>query len=105
MNPISYTVMPAANASHAYRTASVLQDAAAATPADSSFGGMLGRALQGAVDAGHTADAQAVAAIDGHANLTDVVMAVSKAELALQTTATLRDRMVTAYQDIMRMPI
>jgi flagellar hook-basal body complex protein FliE len=34
-----------------------------------------------------------------------VVAAVSKAELALQTTVTIRDRVVQAYQDIMRMPI
>jgi flagellar hook-basal body complex protein FliE len=30
---------------------------------------------------------------------------VAKAELALQTTAAVRDRVVQAYQDIMRMPI
>jgi flagellar hook-basal body complex protein FliE len=34
-----------------------------------------------------------------------VVSAVAKAELALQTTVAIRDRVVQAYQDIMRMPI
>ncbi len=70
-----------------------------------SFGATLARALGDAVDAGHAADAQAVQAIEGHGNVTDVVTAVSKAELALQTTVAIRDRMVQAYQDIMRMPI
>jgi flagellar hook-basal body complex protein FliE len=70
-----------------------------------SFEGMLGRALEGAVQAGHAADAEALAAIGGGGNLTEVVTAVSKAELALQTAAAIRDRVVQAYQDIMHMPI
>ncbi|SRR6266568_7288025 len=69
------------------------------------FGGALARAMDGAVQAGHTADTQAAKALTGDANITDVVAAVSQAELALQTTAALRDRVVQAYQDIMRMPI
>jgi flagellar hook-basal body complex protein FliE len=35
----------------------------------------------------------------------DVVTALSRADLALQTTVALRDRVVSAYQDVMRMPI
>ena len=69
------------------------------------FGSTLQRAMQGAVDAGTQADTQATQAIAGHGNITEVVTAVSKAELALQTTVALRDRVVQAYQDIMRMPI
>jgi flagellar hook-basal body complex protein FliE len=34
-----------------------------------------------------------------------VVLAVSRAEMALQTATTLRDKVVAAYQDVMRMPI
>ena len=69
------------------------------------FGQALTSALQGVVDAGHTADAQAASGIAGSGNLTDVVSAVNRAELALQTTTAIRDRVVQAYQDIMRMPI
>ena len=46
-----------------------------------------------------------MSAIAGGGNLTEVVQAVSRAELALQTTTAIRDRVVSAYQDIMRMPI
>ena len=42
------------------------------------------------------------AVLDG---FTDVVTAVSQAELALQTTTAIRDRVVQAYQDIMRIQI
>ena len=69
------------------------------------FGQALTEAVQGVVDAGHAADAQSAAAISGTGNLTDVVTAVNRAELALQTTTAIRDRVVQAYQDIMRMPI
>lgn len=74
-------------------------------PSLEGFGQALTTALQGVVDAGHHADAQAQAGISGTGNLTDVVTAVNRAELALQTTTAIRDRVVQAYQDIMRMPI
>ena len=41
----------------------------------------------------------------GQGSVTDVVLAVSRAEMALQTATTLRDKVVAAYQDVMRMPI
>jgi flagellar hook-basal body complex protein FliE len=37
--------------------------------------------------------------------VTDVVLAVGRAELTLQTAVAVRDRVVAAYQDVMRMPI
>ncbi len=69
------------------------------------FGAVLQRAIQGVVDTGHAAEAKSMEAIAGNGNLTDVVTAVSKAELALQSATAIRDRVVQAYQDIMRMPI
>ena len=81
----------------------------AASPADGNagdaFSSLLGRALDGAVTTGKQADAQAMQAISGHGNLTQVVTAVSQAELALQTTVAIRDRVLQAYQDIMKMQI
>lgn len=44
-------------------------------------------------------------AVTGEANLTDVVQAITAAEVSLQTLVSVRDRMIAAYQDIMRMPI
>ena len=44
-------------------------------------------------------------ALTGGGNLTDVVTALARAELTLQTATTVRDRVVQAYQDIMKMPI
>ena len=44
-------------------------------------------------------------AIKGTADMQDVVMAVSNAETALQTVVAVRDKVVTAYQEILQMPI
>jgi flagellar hook-basal body complex protein FliE len=89
------------NAARAYQNT----DSGAAGGTGADFGGMVTRAIEGAVDAGHVAESQAMTAIAGGGNLTEVVQAVSRAELALQTTTAIRDRVVSAYQDIMRMPI
>jgi len=69
------------------------------------FGATLQRALQGAVDNFHAADSKTAEALTGGGNLTDVVTALSRAELTLQTATAVRDRVVQAYQDIMKMPI
>jgi flagellar hook-basal body complex protein FliE len=71
----------------------------------SGFGDAITSALQGVVNAGHDADDKSMQAIAGGGNLTDVVTAVSKAELSMQTTIAIRDKAVQAYQDVMRMPI
>jgi flagellar hook-basal body complex protein FliE len=96
------TVTPSA-AARAYGT--VQGGALEGVGGGADFGSVLRDAVSGAIDAGHHADAQAAQAIAGGGNVTDLVTAVSKAELALQTTAAIRDRVVQAYQDIMRMPI
>ncbi len=96
---------PALQALQAYRATQGEHGAGAPPGAMGGFGDMLQSALKGVVDQGHAADQQSMAAISGHGNLLEVVSAVSKAELSLQTTIAVRDRVVQAYQDIMRMPI
>lgn len=82
--------------------------AAASAPevsAEGGFGATLQRAVEGAVELGRSADSASTQALLGHGSVSDVVMAVSRAELALQTAVAVRDRVVSAYQDVMRMPI
>lgn len=92
-----------------YRAAAAAPGAEAAAglaPADGGgFGGALQRAMEGAVELGRAADAASTRALTGQGSVTDVVLAVARAELALQTTVAVRDRVVAAYQDVMRMPI
>ena len=76
-----------------------------ATASSGSFGGAIQQALDQAVQTGHMADDQAMKAISGGGNLTEVVTALSHAEMTLQTATAIRDRVVQAYQDIIKMPI
>ena len=77
-------------------------NAAAAAP---TFGALLEQTLSQAVDAGHKGEAIATAAVAGGTGLQEVVEAVNAAELTLQTVVAVRDRMIAAYQEILRMPI
>lgn len=73
--------------------------------AGDSFGDLVSRAMETAVQETRAADTASTQAMTGQTGATEVVLAVTKAELALQTAVALRDRVIAAYQDIMRMPI
>ena len=69
------------------------------------FGALLDTAVKDTISTARQAEVASTAGLSGHASVTDVVTAVAKAELTLQTAMTIRDRVVQAYQDIMKMPI
>jgi flagellar hook-basal body complex protein FliE len=69
------------------------------------FGAVLRSAVDSAVDTGHQAEAASMKAITEGGNVTEVATALSRAELMLQTVTAVRDRMLQAYQDIMRIQI
>ena len=78
---------------------------ASSGPGDSSFGSVLQGAMSGLSGLGQVADAKSAQAMAGGGNLTDVVMAVSKAEMAFQASVAVRDKVISAYQDVMRMAV
>ena len=69
------------------------------------FGKMLGAVLNDAVGASRHAESQMAAQVQGKAQLVDVVTAISSAEASLETVMAVRDQVISAYQEIMRMPI
>lgn len=71
----------------------------------SAFADLVADAARSAVATGHNAESMTAAAVEGKAELTEVVAAVSSAELTLQSVVAIRDRMIQAYQEIIRMPI
>jgi len=105
LQPTASLGAQALRAAQAYANADRADTAEASAGTAGSFGAALQKALTSAVQTGREADAQAKAALTGEANIGEVVTAIAKAELALQTTMAVRDRVVQAYQDIMRMPI
>jgi flagellar hook-basal body complex protein FliE len=92
----------ALNAATAYANTA---KAAAAGAGGGGFETMLGDVLNSAMTAGKQAEATAVQGLAKKAELVDVVTAVTQAEMTLETVTAVRDRVISAYQEIMRMPI
>ena len=73
--------------------------------AGSGFADILKGAIEDTTQASKTAEMQMAAHTQGKADLVDVVTAVSAAEASLETVMAIRDQVIAAYQEIMRMPI
>jgi flagellar hook-basal body complex protein FliE len=69
------------------------------------FAAMVRDATGNAIDTMRHSEAMSAKAIAGKADLNEVVAAVSNAEVTLQTVLAVRDKVIAAYQDILRMPI
>ncbi|MHA1151788.1 MAG: flagellar hook-basal body complex protein FliE [Alphaproteobacteria bacterium] len=83
-----------------------IQDPDVAQPTGGTgFSDVLREATESAVSSLREGEAQSLQAAAGNADINDVVMAVGKAEMTLQTVVTLRDKVIQAYQEIIRMPI
>ena len=78
---------------------------AASTGTGLDFSSLLQGAVNGVAQSGKAAEAQAMAAAGGKADIVDVVTAVAESEAALETLVAVRDRVIAAYEEIMRMPI
>ncbi|WP_188262800.1 flagellar hook-basal body complex protein FliE [Azospirillum tabaci] len=79
--------------------------ASASSAAESSFGAFLDRQVLQAVETLNEGERMSVAAVAGKAGTHEVVRSVLAAEMTVQTVVSIRDRMVQAYQDVMRMAI
>lgn len=105
LNPINSFTGAIAAYTKARDQASAVAGELSAAPPETDFARMVTSAIDGAIAAGKAGERQSLAAVAGHANLTQVVTAVAEAETMLNTVVAVRDRVVEAYKDIMRMPI
>lgn len=80
-------------------------DQVAATGQAPDFAKLLSESVQGVVDAGRTSDQMSLDLVNGRGDIVDVVTAISQTEIAMETMVTIRDRVISAYEEIMRMPI
>jgi flagellar hook-basal body complex protein FliE len=72
---------------------------------EAGFASMLKDALGSVAETGRKSDAQTRAMVNGKGNMVDVVTAVSETEVAIDAVVAVRDRVIQAYEDIMKMPI
>ena len=100
-----------ARAANAYQSKAILAEGIGSLPGldegkkTDSFSDMLGDVLQDAVDTNLKAEKMQLSALTGDVELTDLVTAIAEAELTLNTVVSVRDRVIAAYQEIIRMPI
>ena len=69
------------------------------------FSELLQNVMSSATEQTRAAETQMASAVQGQGSLIDVVTAVSSAEASLETVMAVRDQVIQAYQEIMRMPI
>ena len=70
-----------------------------------SFAEMMKGVMDDAITSGINSEKASVAAVGQGADLNHVVTAVAEAEATLQTVVAVRERIIEAYKDILRMAI
>ncbi|MEX2649275.1 MAG: flagellar hook-basal body complex protein FliE [Alphaproteobacteria bacterium] len=91
----------------AYTQAAKSLEQAGGAPGKSGgeFAAMVSGALENAIGTVAKGEAVSLQAVANQADLNEVVTAVTDAEVALQAVIAVRDRVIQAYNDIIRMPI
>jgi len=72
---------------------------------DGGFGDLVRKAAEGAVDALKQGEQVSLQGVMGKADIAQVAAAVANADATLQTIVAVRDRVIAAYQDIIKMTI
>ncbi len=70
-----------------------------------NFTSVLKEALGAVAEVGKKSDTQTQAMAAGKANIVDVVTAVAETDVAIDSVVAVRDRVIQAYEEIMKMPI
>jgi flagellar hook-basal body complex protein FliE len=70
-----------------------------------NFGNVLKDVIDAVSEAAQRSDTQAAAVANGKANMIDVVTAVAETETTFQTLVSVRDKVIAAYEDVLKMPI
>jgi flagellar hook-basal body complex protein FliE len=79
--------------------------APAAKPASGGFAESLAKLVDSVESASNDANTQVANMLDGSGEVHDAMIALQRAELSLQLTVQVRNKLVSAYQEIMRMPV
>jgi len=69
------------------------------------FADMVTDAVKSSMNTVRKSETVSANAMVGKASLTDVVTAVNGADIALKSVVAIRDKVINAYQDIMKMPM
>ena len=73
--------------------------------AGTSFADLVTQAANQTLGAGAASEKMTMQAVEQKSNLTDIATAVTNAQVTLDTVMAVRDKVIAAYQDIIKMPI
>jgi flagellar hook-basal body complex protein FliE len=73
--------------------------------AGARFTQALSRLIEDSEDSAREANSKVGAMLDGTGEVHDAMIAMQRADLSLQFTVQVRNRLMNAYQEIMRMPV
>lgn len=73
--------------------------------AGEEFANLVKNATQAVIDNNKASEAAAMGAVSDKQDMAQVVTAVAEAQLSLETAVTIRDKVIEAYREILRMPI
>jgi len=77
-----------------------------ATPVgQGTFGSLVQTYVNQAQEIGRVGEKMSILGLQGKADMVQVATAVSEAEITLQTVVAIRDKVVEAYREILRMPM
>lgn len=97
------------SAAGAYANIAKLTSAVGKAPggdaAPENFGDLVKQVLGSVNEAGQKSDAQARAMVNGKGDMINVVTAVAETETAISAVVAVRDKVIAAYDEIMKMPI
>lgn len=76
-----------------------------AVTGDGDFGSSLAKLLESVESTAGEANESVAAMLDGSGDVHSAMLALHRAEVSMQFTVQVRNKLVQAYQDLMRMPI
>ena len=86
-------------------TPSAAASTGASTPEGESFGDTLKKLVDGVEGSSEQANNAVTGMVDKSVDVHDAMIALQRAEMSLQLAVQIRNKLVSAYQDVMRMPV
>lgn len=75
------------------------------SPTDNAFAALVNNSIGEVASASKNLEMTSAKVLAGQASLVDVVSAATKAEMVVETVVTVRDKVIRAYDDILKMPL
>lgn len=87
------------------QAAKAMPDPSEVSGSTPNFGELVAQNIQSTIETGKHSDRMSLDLVNGNADIVDVVTAIAETEVAIESMVTVRDRIIQAYEEIMRMPI